>query len=317
MPTKLSYIIMGVGNMAHKQIMKGLIFLATEIAYFIFMANFGITYVSKIYSFGVQVDPDDPTLLVDGVVGNIPIEYEVDPIFGLKKIANADIADDSNKILLFFTLTLMISIAFFVIYIANTKSAFATMETIKEGGRPLSFVEEMKTFLDERYHITLLTIPIVLLMVFNILPIIFTIFMAFTNYDKTHNAFNRLYWWIGLQNFADVFHDSAEKSYTFGKVLLWTLVWAVFATFSNYILGIVLALLINKKDIKAKGFWRTMFVITSAVPQFVTLLVMRLLLDNQVPFGYGLGKSFRYRCKYVDRYSLHHAECFGYLDEHS
>ena len=294
MATKLSYIIMGAGNIAHKQIMKGLIFLASEIAYFIFMANFGMTYVSKIYSVGVQVDPDDPTLLVDGVVGNIPIQYEVDPIFGLKKIANADTADDSNKILLFFTLTLMISVAFFVIYIANTKSAFATYETIKEGGRPLSFVEEMKTFLDERYHITLLTLPIVLLMVFNILPIIFTIFMAFTNYDKTHNAFNRLYWWIGLQNFADVFHDSAEKSYTFGKVLIWTLVWAVFATFSNYILGIVLALLINKKDIKYKGFWRTMFVITSAVPQFVTLLVMRLLLDNQGIINAMMGTSIRF-----------------------
>ena len=84
MATKLSYIIMGAGNIAHKQIMKGLIFLASEIAYFIFMANFGMTYVSKIYSVGVQVDPDDPTLLVDGVVGNIPIQYEVDPIFGLK-----------------------------------------------------------------------------------------------------------------------------------------------------------------------------------------------------------------------------------------
>lgn len=41
--------------------MKGLLFLAAEIAYFTFMANFGMTYVSKIYSFGVQVDPDDPT----------------------------------------------------------------------------------------------------------------------------------------------------------------------------------------------------------------------------------------------------------------
>ena len=286
MATKLSYVIMGAGNIAHKQVMKGLIFLAAEVAYFMFMINFGMTYVSKIYSFGVQVDPDDPGLLVDGVVGNVPIQYEVDPIFGLKKIANADTADDSNKILLFFTLTLMISIAFFVIYIVNTKSAFATQETIKEGRKPMSFVGEMRMFLDERYHITLLTIPIILLMVFNILPIVFTIFMAFTNYDKTHNAFNRLYWWIGLQNFADVF--------TFGKVLVWTLVWAVFATFSNYILGIVLALLINKKDIKAKGFWRTMFVITSAVPQFVTLLVMRLLLDNQGIINAMMGTSIRF-----------------------
>ena len=293
--TKASYIIMGAGNMAHRQLMKGLLFLAAEVAYIIFMINFGFTYISKVYSFGVQVDPDHPEILVDGVVGNVPIQYGSDDFFGAsKQIINADTADDSNKILLFFVLTMMVTIAFFVVYIANTKSAFATQEMLSEGKTPMNFVEEMKTFLDERYHITLLSIPILLLLVFNILPIVFTIFMAFTNYDKTHNAFNRLYWWVGFENFADVFYNSAEKSQTFGKVLLWTLIWAVFATFSNYILGIVLALLINKKDIKFKGFWRTMFVITSAVPQFVTLLVMRLLFDNQGLVNAMMGTSIRF-----------------------
>ena len=43
----------------------------------------------------------------------------------------------------------------------------------------------------------------------------------------------------------------------------------------------VLALLINKKGIKFKGLWRTLFVITIAVPNFVTLLVMNQLLADQ------------------------------------
>ena len=122
--TKLSYIIMGAGNMAHKQFMKGVLFLAAEVAYIYFMMSFGMTYVSKVYSFGVAVDPDHPEVLVDGVVGNVPIRYEIDPDFGMKKIVNADTADDSNKILLFFVLTLMISIAFFVVSIANTSLLF-------------------------------------------------------------------------------------------------------------------------------------------------------------------------------------------------
>lgn len=278
--TKLSYLIMGVGNMAHRQIGKGLLFLASEVAYFYFMITFGSIYISKIYSFGIHTNPDDPTLVVDGAIGNIPQVYEIDPLFGNKVIANKDLADDSNKILLFFVLTLMITIAFFAVYIANTKSAFATQQTLREGKVPMSFVEEAKTFLDERYHITLLTLPILLLLIFNILPIVFTIFMAFTNYDKEHNGTKVLYNWVGLENFADVFYKNQDNSSTFGRVLLWTLIWAIFATFSNYILGIVLALMINKKGINGKGFWRTMFVITSAVPQFVTLLVMRLLLDS-------------------------------------
>jgi arabinogalactan oligomer/maltooligosaccharide transport system permease protein len=39
---------------------------------------------------------------------------------------------------------------------------------------------------------------------------------------------------------------------TFVYILGWTIVWAFFATFLNYILGIVLALMINNKHIKFK-----------------------------------------------------------------
>ena len=42
---------------------------------------------------------------------------------------------------------------------------------------------------------------------------------------------------------------------TFTTVLIWTLVWAFFATFLNYFLGMVVAMLINKKGIKFKKLW--------------------------------------------------------------
>jgi arabinogalactan oligomer/maltooligosaccharide transport system permease protein len=66
----------------------------------------------------------------------------------------------------------------------------------------------------------------------------------------------------------------------FLRVLLWTFVWAFFATFSNYYLGLIIALMINKKGIKFKKFFRTVFVIAIAVPQFVTLLLMQKILDR-------------------------------------
>ena len=42
----------------------------------------------------------------------------------------------------------------------------------------------------------------------------------------------------------------------------------------------VLALMINKKSIKFKALWRTLFVITIAVPQFVSLLLMQQILQD-------------------------------------
>ena len=49
---KLSALIMGLGNIAHKQIIKGLIFLAIEIGYIMFMVNAGAYYLSMLPSLG-------------------------------------------------------------------------------------------------------------------------------------------------------------------------------------------------------------------------------------------------------------------------
>ena len=288
--TKLSYVIMGAGSMMHKQLGKGLLFLASEVAYFFFMANFGITYLTKIYSNNVTM-ADYPNMLFNGVIGSeAPIKQK--NALGVPRIVNVDTVDDSNKILLFFILTVLVSIAFFAVYITNTKSAFATYQELKEGKKPIGTIAELKMFLDERFHVTLLVIPVTLLLLFTVLPILFTICIAFTNYDIDHQPPGNLYWWVGFANFADVFYSNPMKSETFGKILVWTLVWAVFATFTNYIFGIILALLINKKEIKFKSFWRTMFVITAAVPQFVTLLIMRLLLGDSTGLNVLLGTHY-------------------------
>lgn len=280
--TKLSYIIMGAGNIMHKQIAKGLIFLASEVAYIYFMISFGSFYISRIFTSDLVLISSQETRngfeYGTGAIGRQVATF-IEDDFG-EHINEAVQYDNSNRILLFFILTVVVTIAFIGVYIANTKSAYASQKTIESGKTPDSFVSEMKSYLDERFHVTLLALPIILLLLFTVLPIIFTIFMAFTNYDKNHQPPGYLYQWVGLKNFAEVFYSSPKKSATFGKVLLWTLVWAFFATFTNYIFGIILALLINKKGIKFKGFWRTMFVITAAVPQFVTLLIMRLLLDD-------------------------------------
>ena len=43
----------------------------------------------------------------------------------------------------------------------------------------------------------------------------------------------------------------------------------------------ILALLINKKGIRFKKFWRTIFIITIAIPQFVSLMLMSQLLADE------------------------------------
>ena len=111
------------------------------------------------------------------------------------------------------------------------------------------------------------------------------IFVAFTNYDAGHQPPEKLFTWIGWDNFSKVFGGEMAKAskfgYTFAMLLLWTVIWAFFATFSNYILGMIVSIIINKKGIRLKKLWRTVLVMTIAVPQFVSLLLMSQMLADQ------------------------------------
>ena len=102
--------------------------------------------------------------------------------------------------------------------------------------------------------------------------------MAFTNYSKIDNHLV-LFDWVGLDNFAALFDSGSILGSTFWRVLAWTLVWAFFATFTNYIAGMILAIVINRHETKIKGFWRFCFVLPCAVPMFVSLLIMRTMLQ--------------------------------------
>ena len=93
---------------------------------------------------------------------------------------------------------------------------------------------------------------------------------------------NALFTWVGLANFKSLFTTSITSTfgYTFWRILGWTLLWAVLATFTTYFGGIILALLINNKNTKLKKLWRTLFVAAISVPQFVTLLLLRNFFAN-------------------------------------
>lgn len=257
---KLSYVVFGFGNMMKGQIIKGLLFLATEVAYIYFMISFGFIYLSKF-----------------GTLGTVETQQVKDGPF-----TKTVFGDNSMLILLYSVLTIVVTIVVFFIYIANTKSAYKLQQLKSEGKHIMSFKEEMKDFLDGKFHITMLSLPVLLIAIFTILPMIFMVLIAFTNYDKQHMPPGTLFTWVGLDNFASLVDitSGAKKGVTFLELTKWTVVWAIFATFTNYILGMIVALMINKKGIKLKSLWRTLFVITIAVPQFVSLLLMNQMLQT-------------------------------------
>ncbi|MBE6142305.1 MAG: ABC transporter permease subunit [Erysipelotrichaceae bacterium] len=150
-------------------------------------------------------------------------------------------------------------------------------------GHPKTFKEQMTALLNENFHITILLLPILGIVLLTIVPLIFSVVVAFTNYSKGHIPPTQLFGWVYFDNFVTLFAAEGEFAalpQALMKTLGWTILWAFAATFSNYILGIIVALLINKKSIKLKKLWRTVFVMTIAIPQFISLLSISVLLKK-------------------------------------
>ncbi|MBQ8860811.1 MAG: sugar ABC transporter permease [Ruminococcus sp.] len=258
---KISYLIMGFGNMVKGQFIKGLLFLGLQIAFIAYFIFFGWGYLQKF-----------PTL------GNVEQGMQINPATGGYELMPGD---NSMLILLYGVLTIVLTVIFFAVYFASTKSAYAVAQQVAAGEKPADFMSELKDLLDNKFHVTLLAFPTLTISVFTILPLIFMILIAFTNYNKAHLAPGKLFTWVGFETFAEIFEmtEGASKGATFVELTKWTLIWAVFATVLNYLFGMILALMINKKGIKLKALWRTLFVVTVAVPQFVTLLLMNQMLQ--------------------------------------
>lgn len=262
--TRTSFVVFGFSQLARKQWLRGILNLVFEIMFILYMSLFGGQYLGLLGSLGT----------VETTSGKDEYGFEV-------KITG----DNSLLILLYGLLTILFIIIFVYFWYKNIKAAYATQEICEARQHLSTAKEDMASLLDEQYHKTLLGIPLAGLTIFTIIPIIFMIFVAFTNYDAGHQPPEKLFTWIGWDNFSKVFGGEMAKAskfgYTFAMLLLWTVIWAFFATFSNYILGMIISIIINKKGIRLKKLWRTVLVMTIAVPQFVSLLLMSQMLADQ------------------------------------
>ncbi len=253
--TKLSYIIFGFGPLLRGQIVKGIVFLALEIAFFWYMGSFGSTYLSKFSTLG--------TIATEKV--------------GRKTVYG----DNSFLILLFGLLTIIIIAAFILIWRLNVAENRKEEQILASGKQLPTNKKVLASLLDSNFDKTLLALPMTGIFIFTVLPILFMICVAFTNYDANHQAPTNLFTWVGFENFRQIFDfGGSGMGSTFFAVLGWTMVWAFFATFLDYFLGMAVAILINKKGIKFKKLWRTILVITIAVPQFVSLLYVYKMFTN-------------------------------------
>ena len=245
--TRVSFVVMGFGSAARGQIFRGLLFFIFQTVFNLYILYFGGAYLAKMGTLGTVETARQGRVTVYG--------------------------DNSFLILLYGILTIFFILAFIYTWRVNIKQNKIAQKIVASGKKLKTAKDDIASMLDDQFHKTLLALPTIGVLGFTVLPIIFMILVAFTNFDYEHQPPAKLFTWVGLENFKSMLSSgSANYGDTFRQVVFWTLTWAFFATFLNYFLGMIVAMMINKKGIRFKKMWRTILVMTIAIPQFVSLL---------------------------------------------
>lgn len=253
--TILSILSMGLGQIYNRQYIKGLLFLAFEF----FSIGYFIKNLERAF-WGIITLGENPRTLIKGKWME---------------------GDHSIFIMVESLITILFLIIFLVVYIQNIRDARKVARLREEGHPSNNFVQTVRYVLDYKFPVALLSIPTIGILFFTILPIIFMVMIAFTNYSSpNHIPPVKLVDWVGFDTFKNLL-ALKTWSHTFYGVLTWTIIWAVLSTVTTYFGGLLVALLINQQGIKFKGFWRTILILPYAIPQLISLLVMRNMFNGQ------------------------------------
>ncbi|MDR2103051.1 MAG: sugar ABC transporter permease [Treponema sp.] len=280
-----STLIWGSGQLFNKQKIKGLFFF---IFYLIFAGIELFTGSINILTGTAEAQFRNAGFFIRGIwglvtLGTIPREN-----------SSVKVYDHSIMLMLGGIIAAMVLLIFLLIWVWNILDAYRTRKRI-ERGEQISSVQYFKNLWTSSFEYIMITPGMLLVVFISIVPIVFAILVAFTNYNMNFIPPRRLVEWTGFGTFADIIKIKIWGS-TFVKIFIWTLLWAFLATFSSYIFGLFQALILRAKAVKLRAVWRAVFILPWAVPGIVSTMVFRAMLHqdgavNQMLLGAGIIKQ--------------------------
>ena len=237
-------IIPGLGQVYNRQFIKGLLFFVVLISFLVAFKDLFNMGFWGIWTLGTEVPRDNSVfLLAEGIIAII---------------------------VALFALT---------IYFYNIRDAYLNGKKRDENTPMDSLVDNYRNLVEQGYPY-LVSGPSLFILIFTaVFPILFSFALAFTNYNLYHSPPANLFEWVGLDTFKQIFSVDIWRS-TFFDVLGWTIVWTIVASTLQVSIGIFLAVVVNQKRLKFKGFFRTIFILPWAVPGFVTILIFAGLFND-------------------------------------
>ena len=113
--------------------------------------------------------------------------------------------------------------------------------------------------------------------IFTVLPILYTIFISFTDYCGD-NRLNGNWKFIGIDNFLQIFNGKFSSSLF--PVFGWTVIFALLSTGGSFLVGLIAALLLNNENVKERAIYKAILILPWALPVTVAILSWKGLLHG-------------------------------------
>ncbi|WP_280769315.1 sugar ABC transporter permease [Salipaludibacillus daqingensis] len=198
---------------------------------------------------------------------------------GLVTLGEVPREDDSRVFLSNGILSLIFTVFFLAFYILNIQDALKDAKRIQLGWKVPNIREGFRNAWDTAFPYVLIGPGLFLLMFVVVFPLLFMVFLAFTNYNLYNAPPRHILEWVGFENFTNLFTINEWRN-TFINVLSWTLIWTFVATTLQIALAMFLAILVNDPRVKFKRLIRTVFILPWAVPGFVTIIIFSAMFND-------------------------------------
>jgi len=210
--TKLSYVIWGLSNIVRGQIVKGCVYLGIEVAFFYYLFNSGIMNIANMITLGTN----EQGMYYDESIGIYVVQQ----------------GDNSMLMLLYGVVALTVIAMALVVWVTSIRSGELARLRKVNGQKVYGVADDVVSLFDQNLVRLFLFLPLIGILIFTVVPLIYMILMAFTNYDSDHQPPGHLFNWVGLTNFKAILNTGSKLGSTFLPILGWTLIWAVVACFS-------------------------------------------------------------------------------------
>ncbi|TQS74867.1 sugar ABC transporter permease [Ornithinibacillus gellani] len=241
--TLLSVIVPGAGQLYNKRFLKGALILIVAISFLITTWNYIDIGLWGLFTLGtIPREHHSVQLLIQGLISLIVLAFGI------------------------------------AIYIYNIRDARADAIDGENGQRKPSLLHGISDFYNQGFPYFMILPGLLMLLFIVVLPLLFMLGLAFTDYNQYNAPPRNLLNWVGFDNFKALVNVGIWKN-TFMSVFTWTIVWTVVATTLQIVLGLFLALLVNDKRVKFKRTIRTVLILPWAVPAFVSILIFSALFN--------------------------------------